>query len=155
MLTLNLITGDDDDFGASSTQIQSADRPLNSDDQIDLLNKLKQHIKPMEYAGTTFNRTLKRIKWDEVNISGYTGNQLKSIFIRLIKPVKKIRTLTEVISDLEENDAKYKRATHPDFPKKPFSAFMYYQTENRDKLTKSWQKKQSDNTKIPTLVSQS
>ncbi|CAO1321532.1 unnamed protein product [Diamesa serratosioi] len=142
---------DDEDFGASSTQIQPSDKPLNNDDQIDLLNILKTHIKPMEYAGTTFNRTLKKIKWDEVKISGYTGPQLMNIFIRLIKPVKKIRTLLEVINDLQENDAKYKRATHLDFPKKPFSAFMYYQTENREKLTKSWQKKQGDTTKIPSL----
>lgn len=106
----------------------------------------------MEYAGTTFNRTLKKIKWNDIKISGYTSNQLKNAFMRSIKPVKKVRTLMEVIIDLEENDAKYKRATHQDFPKKPFSPFMYYQIENRDKLIKSYQKKHSDNTKIPSLV---
>ena len=149
---MHVITDEDDDFGASSTQIQPSDKALNIDDQVELLNCLKQHIKPMEYAGTTFNRTLKKIKWNDIKISGYTSNQLKNEFIRAIKPVKKVRTLLEVIIDLEENDAKYKRATHQDFPKKPFSAFMYYQTENRDKLIRGWQKKQDDHTKIPALV---
>lgn len=105
----------------------------------------------MEYAGTTFNRTLKKIKWNDIKISGYTSNQLKNAFMCSIKPVKKVRTLMEVINDLVENDAKYKRATHQDFPKKPFSPFMYYQIENREKLIKSYQKKHSD-TKTPTLV---
>lgn len=109
----------------------------------------------MEYAGTTFQRTLKKIKWEDVKISGYTSEQLKNEFLRSIKPVKKVRTLMEVILDLEENDAKYKRDTHQDYPKKPFSAFMYYQTENRDKLIKGWQKKQADSTKLPTLVNKS
>lgn len=107
----------------------------------------------MENAGTTFNRTLKRIKWNEIKITGYTSNQLKNAFMNAIKPVKKIRTLLEVITDLEQNDAKYKRATHQDFPKKPFSPFMLYQTECRDKLIKGYQKKHNDSTKVPSLVS--
>lgn len=109
----------------------------------------------MEYAGTTFQRTLKKIKWEDVKISGYTSEQLKNEFLRSIKPVKKVRTLMEVILDLEENDAKYKRDTHQDYPKKPFSAFMYYQLENREKLIKAWQKKHPDSTKLPTLVNKS
>ncbi|CAO1358397.1 unnamed protein product [Diamesa tonsa] len=141
----------EEDFGASSTQIQPSDKALNLDDQIELLNCLKQHIKPMENAGTTFNRTLKRIKWNEIKITGYTSNQLKNAFMSSIKPVKKVRTLLEVITDLEQNDAKYKRATHQDFPKKPFSPFMLYQTEYRDKLIKGYQKKHNDSTKVPSL----
>jgi hypothetical protein len=77
-----------------------------------------------------YTKTMQRINWNKIQIEGLTADKAKEEFEKIIKPVRKIKCLGEVILELERNPKKYMS----DLPKQPPNAMFLYINENREKL---------------------
>jgi hypothetical protein len=64
-------------------------------------------------------------------IPGLSSAQVKNAFLKLIQPVAKLRSLGQLVGDLET-----KPRYLSDFPKRPMNAMFMYMHENRQRLLK-------------------
>ena len=127
----------DDDDNESDDSITPEDLILTSEDRIHLIEQVLELIKNEDKnVYHAFSKTLSRIKWSEIDIPGFTPEQLEAEFKRVIQPVKKVRTLTEVLKDYNANSKKYLSNAAADFPKQPATAYTLFCVAYRDKVTK-------------------
>lgn len=115
----------DEQFLVDSTHLTME---LDSATQKTLVDQVRQQLGTE--AGGAYTKSMGRINWSKIKIDGLTAAKAKVEFEKIIKPVRKVRTLTEVLDELERNPMRYAQ----DLPKQPPSAMFMYINENREKF---------------------
>lgn len=129
---------DEDESSHDSTDVKiPTGLILSSEDQKSMIDQVLLQIKKDEQCiSKSFLKVLNNIKWDLIHIPGFTPDQLNKEFLTLIKPVKKTRTLTEVLNDFTLNSNKYLTDLADDYPKYPLTAFNLFCNVYREKIVK-------------------
>uniref|UniRef100_A0A8C6R1R6 Upstream binding transcription factor, RNA polymerase I-like 1 n=2 Tax=Nannospalax galili TaxID=1026970 RepID=A0A8C6R1R6_NANGA len=82
-----------------------------------------------------FRRTLADLNWNKVAFEHFSGEMCKQKWLQISHKLRKVRTLTELVLDAKEHvkhlskSEKYKK--HPDFPKRPLTAYLRFYKEQR------------------------
>lgn len=104
---------------------------LDQDTQRLLIDQVRQQLASNSLTeGYAYMKAISKLKWDKIQVDGFTTEKIKEEFEKIIKPVRKIRNLTEVLDELERNPGKYSL----DLPKQPPGAMFLYINENREKF---------------------
>lgn len=120
---------------------------IDTETQKILIEQVKQQLGPMQ--DFVYTKTIRKINWSKIEIdgesyfvlnsqqnllnfvvSGLTAEKAQEEFNKIIKPVRKVKSLAEVIGELEKYPKKYSQ----DLPKQPPNAMFLYINENREKL---------------------
>lgn len=119
---------------AKTTTKKSKKQPGPDDPSTDDLNELLRRIEDLLPADdrVSFGTRLAKINWKRVAFAGYTAAQCQSMWLALQKQVRKFRLFGEILADVRRNVATNKPTVHPDKPKYPRSAYMYYFLETKD-----------------------
>ncbi|XP_063707849.1 nucleolar transcription factor 1-A-like [Culicoides brevitarsis] len=101
--------------------------PLNEPDHLaeQVIEKVLASLPSHDTVGYT--KTIKKIKWDEIEVDGKKPHELEKIFHHAIKDVNKVRTLTEIINDAKQRMSSFHQ--HPDHPKRPKTMFAMFVQE--------------------------
>ncbi|XP_066108866.1 upstream-binding factor 1-like protein 1 [Saccopteryx bilineata] len=103
------------------------------EDIVILLNLMENNLPSND--SHTFKTTQSYMDWEKVAFKDYSGEMCKLKWLEISKKIRKVRTLTELVREAKErvrNPYKSKnRKKHPDFPKKPLTAYLRFFNENR------------------------
>lgn len=131
----------DHKVSASSTQIVHLGKP-EADSNVKL--QLIDIISELPLTKLTYSKALKSIKWNTIEITGYTTDKLKEELNEIIKATVTVRSLGEILTDYRDNRAKYEFKNHPNRPTKPVNAHMLYIKDNKEKLQQKYEKAHPD-----------
>ncbi|XP_029110037.1 nucleolar transcription factor 1 isoform X1 [Scleropages formosus] len=109
-----------------------------SDDLLKLLESMREKLPQKDVV--RYKTAESRLDWDEVAFGHFSGEECKRKWLEVSRQVRRFRTLTELIADVQElatNPHKGKTVKkHPDFPKKPLTAYFRFFKEKRAKYAK-------------------
>ncbi|XP_066442481.1 nucleolar transcription factor 1-B-like [Eleutherodactylus coqui] len=110
----------------------------SQEDMLILLDTMKSIIPNQD--SFTFRTTESHMDWNKLAFKNFTGPMCRQKWIKISHEVRKFRTLTEIVHDVEEhvkNPYKGKKLKkHPEFPKKPLSTYFRFYKEKRAKYAK-------------------
>lgn len=133
---------DDESHESSDAKIPMEGLLLSGEDHKNMIDQVLLVIKKDEQCVTkSYGKVLSNIKWESINIPGFKPDQLKAEFLTLIKPVRKSRTLTEVLNDYQLHSNKYLTSLASDYPKYPATAFNLFCNLNREKIGRKLEEK--------------
>lgn len=85
-------------------------------------------------AKKVYDEGVKLINWDNIQIEGYTIDELKKQVEYIIDETDARRTLDEVLADFLGGYRRRFEPPHPDFPKRPLKPFKICHNENYEML---------------------
>ncbi|XP_048859146.1 nucleolar transcription factor 1-like isoform X2 [Brienomyrus brachyistius] len=116
----------------------TVDQTWPKEDLLKLLDGMKGNLPQNDLS--RFKTMESRLDWDKVAFGPYSGDTCKQKWQAVSREVRKYRTLSEMIVDAEDfikNPQRSKRTQrHPDFPKKPLTAYLRFFMEKRAKYAK-------------------
>jgi len=98
------------------------------DEKIELLRQVDEQIPKIDLS---YSRTLSKMDWTKFEVGTHSAEDIKAQVHWLIKPVRKIRSLREVIGDC--NSASLQKS-HEDMPKRPMTAYNLFFKEKFHKV---------------------
>ncbi|XP_059814273.1 nucleolar transcription factor 1-like isoform X2 [Hypanus sabinus] len=108
------------------------------EDLLGLLNSMRSMVPTNDVM--KFKTTESHMDWNKVTFSHYTAEMCKQKWSEISHEVRKFRTLSELILDVQENVKNPYRGkklkNHPDFPKKPLTPYFRFFMEKRAKYAK-------------------
>uniref|UniRef100_A0A3B3T8L4 Upstream binding transcription factor n=1 Tax=Paramormyrops kingsleyae TaxID=1676925 RepID=A0A3B3T8L4_9TELE len=116
----------------------TVDQTWPKEDLLKLLDCMKEKLPQNDLS--RFKTMESRLDWDKVAFGPYSGETCKQKWQAVSREVRKYRTLSEMIvgaEDFIKNPQRSRRAQrHPDFPKKPLTAYLRFFMEKRAKYAK-------------------
>ncbi|XP_028719394.1 upstream-binding factor 1-like protein 1 [Peromyscus leucopus] len=115
------------------------DYPWSQEDILKLLECIKKNI-PSDDS-TSFKKTQEDLDWGKVAFKHFSGKMCKQKWMQLSHTLRKFRTLSELVLEASEHMKQQpKRKKHPDFPKRPLTAYMRFYKEQRAKYSQRYPK---------------
>ncbi|XP_021484026.1 upstream-binding factor 1-like protein 1 [Meriones unguiculatus] len=103
-------------------------------DILKLLDSIKDNISSDDFRA--FKKTQEDINWDKVAFENFSGKMCKQKWMEISQNLRKFRTLTELVLEAKELFKKPCKRTvkqHPDFPKRPLTAYLRFYKEQHAK----------------------
>uniref|UniRef100_A0A8D2B0H3 HMG box domain-containing protein n=1 Tax=Sciurus vulgaris TaxID=55149 RepID=A0A8D2B0H3_SCIVU len=83
----------------------------------------------------TFKTTLSHLDWEKIAFNHFSAEMCKDKWVEMSSKMRKLRTLKELVLEAKEcvkSPMKGKKwEKHPDFPKKPLTAYIRFYKEKR------------------------
>nr|XP_042138025.1 upstream-binding factor 1-like protein 1 [Peromyscus maniculatus bairdii] len=115
------------------------DYPWSQEDILKLLECIKKNI-PSDDS-TSFKKTQEDLDWAKVAFKHFSGKMCKQKWMQLSHTLRKFRTLSELVLEASEHmKQQSKRKKHPDFPKRPLTAYLRFYKEQRAKYSQRYPK---------------
>ncbi|XP_059123210.1 upstream-binding factor 1-like protein 1 [Peromyscus eremicus] len=113
------------------------DYPWSQEDILKLLECIKKNI-PSDDS-RSFKKTQEDLDWGKVAFKHYSGKMCKQKWMQLSHTLRKFRTLSELVVEASEHMKQQpKRKNHPDFPKRPLTAYLRFYKEQRAKYSRRY-----------------
>ncbi|XP_055513291.1 nucleolar transcription factor 1 isoform X5 [Leucoraja erinacea] len=123
---------------AETTELNTAKEDWTKEDVLGLLDCMRSIVPSNDVL--KFKTTESHMDWNKVTFAHYTGEMCKRKWSEISHEVRKFRTLSELILDVQENVKNpykgKKLKNHPDFPKKPLTPYFRFFMEKRAKYAK-------------------
>ncbi|XP_078281021.1 nucleolar transcription factor 1 isoform X5 [Rhinoraja longicauda] len=123
---------------AEATELSTAKEDWPKEDVLGLLDSMRSIVPSNDML--KFKTTESHMDWNKVTFAHYTGEMCKRKWSEVSHEVRKFRTLSELILDVQENVKNpykgKKLKNHPDFPKKPLTPYFRFFMEKRAKYAK-------------------
>ncbi|XP_040596949.1 upstream-binding factor 1-like protein 1 [Mesocricetus auratus] len=111
-------------------------------DILKLLECMKNNIPSDDFR--SFKKTQEDLDWDKVAFNHFAGKMCKEKWMQISHNLRKYRTLSELVleaSELTKEPRKCKTVKkHPDFPKRPLTAYLRFYKEHRAKYCQMYPK---------------
>ncbi|XP_036048282.1 upstream-binding factor 1-like protein 1 [Onychomys torridus] len=115
------------------------DYPWSQGDILKLLECIKKNI-PSDDSGS-FKKTQEDLDWGKVAFKHFSGKMCKQKWIQLSHNLRKFRTLSELVLEANEHVKQQPQSKkHPDFPKRPLTAYLRFYKEQRAKYSQRYPK---------------
>ncbi|XP_052609086.1 upstream-binding factor 1-like protein 1, partial [Peromyscus californicus insignis] len=115
------------------------DYPWSQGDILKLLECIKKNI-PSDDS-RSFKKTQEDLDWGKVAFKHFSGKMCKQKWKQLSHTLRKVRTLSELVLEASEHlKQQPKRKKHPDFPKRPLTAYLRFYKEQRAKYSQRYPK---------------
>lgn len=105
-------------------------------DMLEIIARINSLIPENDFL--SYKSRIEKLNWEEVKFANYSVEDCKDAWTVLQKPVRKFRTLKEILLDakdyLANPAAKGRRIKLPDMPVKPSSSYMIFYKKKKDKL---------------------
>ncbi|OBS71709.1 hypothetical protein A6R68_13713 [Neotoma lepida] len=99
-------------------------------DILKLLECIKNNI-PSDDS-RAFKKTQEDLEWGKVAFKHFSGEMCKQKWMQISHNLRKFRTLSELVLEATEHMKQpLKRKKHPDFPKRPLTAYLRFYKEQR------------------------
>ncbi|XP_062893547.1 nucleolar transcription factor 1 isoform X3 [Mobula hypostoma] len=123
---------------AETTEVSDAKEEWPKEDLLGLLDSMRSMVPTNDVM--KFKTTESHMDWNKVTFAHYTAEMCKQKWSEISHEVRKFRTLSELILDVQENVKNpykgKKLKNHPDFPKKPLTPYFRFFMEKRAKYAK-------------------
>nr|XP_023501357.1 upstream-binding factor 1-like protein 1 [Equus caballus] len=105
----------------------------SKEDIVKLLERMENNLPSNERH--TFKTTQSQMDWGKVAFKDFSGEMCKLKWVEISYTLRKFRTLKELVLEAKEHAKKLskskKHRKHPDFPKKPLTAYLRFFKERR------------------------
>nr|XP_045002027.1 upstream-binding factor 1-like protein 1 [Jaculus jaculus] len=102
-------------------------------DTLKLLEGMEENLPPNDRRA--FHKTQAALDWGKIAFAGFTGETCRLKWQELSHELRKVRTLSELVKEakeqVEQGQASRKYKKHPDFPKRPLTAYLRFFKEQR------------------------
>ncbi|XP_051894477.1 nucleolar transcription factor 1 isoform X6 [Pristis pectinata] len=123
---------------AETAELSDAKEEWPKEDLLGLLDSMRSMVPSNDVM--KFKTTESHMDWNKVTFAHYTAEMCKQKWTEISHEVRKFRTLSELILDVQENVKNpykgKKLKNHPDFPKKPLTPYFRFFMEKRAKYAK-------------------
>jgi len=133
--TIELISQFSENGSVTSSNLMTDD-----DVKTELAKQLLDQFASKRPDKTSYTNGLKKIDWTKIHVPGTDVEELKQALGEIVKSVRKMRTLEDILEDYEENHFTYQRAAHPDKPKAPTQPHLTFISANRQKIEEELQR---------------
>ncbi|XP_041512707.1 upstream-binding factor 1-like protein 1 [Microtus oregoni] len=111
-------------------------------DNLKLLECMKNIIPLDDSRG--FKKTLEDLDWNKVAFGQFSGEMCRQKWTKISHCLRKSRTLSELLLEASEHVKQSRRSKaiekHPDFPKRPLTAYLRFYKEHLEKYSQMYPK---------------